>query len=332
MKRRKLMAIAGVAGAALLARKYITGGIESIAPPTSTVRTKEVTPNDEFYITHYDGVPEIDVKDWRLVVTGEVERELSLSFEDISAFPETTDYNTLICIGNGIGGDLIGNAKWKGIQLKDVLLMAGLKETAKDIVFHGVDGYADSFPIEKALHEDSRLVYEMNDETLPPVHGFPLRAVIPGLYGIKNVKWIERIEVSAEDVKGYWQKRGWSERGIINVMSRIDVPRDGEIITGGSFEISGIAFGGENPITKVEVSTDGGKTWQEAALKPSLSRYAWTLWQYRWKITGPGDVEITARATDESGRVQKEGTVISRRSFPDGAEGYHTIKVTAVGI
>ncbi|MFQ5800461.1 MAG: sulfite oxidase [Candidatus Hydrothermarchaeales archaeon] len=332
MKRRDFVVVVGVVGAALLIRRYIIGGVKSIAPPTSSLKTKEVTPNDEFYITHYDKVPEIDVENWRLLVTGEVEKELSLSLEGIREMPQTTEYNTLICIGNGIGENLIGNAKWKGVRLKDVLEMAELKESVRDIVLHGADGYVDSFPIEKALHKDTRLIYEMNDEPLPEAHGYPLRAVVPGLYGIKNVKWIEKIQVSADDFRGYWQKRGWSEKGIIKVTSRIDMPRDGEVISGSTYEISGIAFGGKYSITKVEVSTDGGNTWQEAALKPALSRFAWTLWSFDWKIPGIGKYEILARATDESGRVQKEGTVVSRRAFPNGADGYHTINVRAVAI
>jgi DMSO/TMAO reductase YedYZ molybdopterin-dependent catalytic subunit len=332
MKRRNFIAIGGAIGAAYLVRRYITGGIQSIAPPTSTQRTKEVTPNDEFYITHYAEVPEVDLKSWRLVVTGEVEDEISLSMDDIKKLPQTTDYNTLICIGNGIGGDLIGNAKWKGIRLSDVLERAGLKEAAQDLVFHGADGYVDSFPLAKGLNRDVRLVYEMNDEPVPLVHGFPLRAVVPGLYGIKNLKWIQKIEVTSDDVKGYWQKRGWSEEGKIKVMSRIDMPRAGDVINFESLEISGIAFGGEHPITSVEVSTDGGKTWSEANIKPPLSRYSWTLWHLNWRVQGAGEYEIVVRATDESGRVQSEGTVISRRAFPDGADGYHSIKVSAVGI
>jgi DMSO/TMAO reductase YedYZ molybdopterin-dependent catalytic subunit len=321
-RRREFIGLLGLAGAAALTRKYITGGIKSIAPKASTPKTKEVTPNDEF--------PSVDPESWRLVVTGEVDEELSLTMDDIRTFPQTSDYNTLICIGNGIGGDLIGNAKWKGIRLKDVLEAAGLKDSARDLLLHGSDGYMDSFPIEKALHDYTRLVYEMNGEALPEVHGFPLRAVVPGLYGIKNVKWIEKVEVSAEDVRGYWQKRGWNEQGIIKVTSRIDMPRVGDMITGRSYEVSGIAFGGEHPITRVEVSTDGGKTWKDATLKPALSRYAWTLWTFDWNIPDSGEYELAARATDESGRVQKEGTVVSRRVFPDGADGYHKVKVKAL--
>src|SRR3990172_1742671 len=271
VKRRDLIAVLGAAGVAFLLRRYISGGARSIAPKVSTGNTKEVTPNDEFYITHYDGVPEIDIDAWRLVVTGDVERELSLGLDEIKAFPETLDYNTLICIGNDIGGQLIGNARWKGVLLKDVLTAAGLKDTAKEVVLHGADGYNDSFPLEKALNMGTRLVYEMNEALLPEAHGYPLRAVVPGLYGIKNVKWIEKIEVSREEVRGYWQKRGWGRDGIIKMMSRIDMPHSGDLIKEGVYEVSGVAFGGKYPITKVEVSSDGGKTWGSAVLKTPLS-------------------------------------------------------------
>jgi DMSO/TMAO reductase YedYZ molybdopterin-dependent catalytic subunit len=332
INRRKFIALAGVAGAGVLVQKYISGGVISISPPTSSQKTKEVTPNSEFYLTHYDGVPKVDMESWRLTVTGEVDAELSLDLDDIKALSDTVDYNTLICIGNGIGGSLIGNAEWRGIRLKDVLAMAGLKDSARDLVFHGADGYADSFPVERGLSQDTRLVYEMNGETLPEVHGFPLRAVVPGLYGIKNVKWIERIEVTSEDFRGYWQKRGWNEEGLIKVMSRIDSPKDGDIITEGAYEISGVSFAGEYPITRVEVSTDGGWSWVDAKLKPSLSRFAWTLWSFDWKVPVSGDHEIAVRASDESGRIQQEGSIVSRRVFPDGADGYHKIKVKTMRI
>lgn len=327
-KRREFIALTGLVGAAFLAVRYITGGIESISPPSSSLRTREITPNNEFYLTHYDGIPEVNAETWRLNIVGEVENELRLSLAEIMDLPSTIDFNTLICIGNGIGGGLIGNAKWKGIPLKDLLLKAGLKESARELVFHGADGYTDSFPLNKGLQADTRLVYAMNDEVLPVEHGFPLRAVVPGLYGIKNVKWIERIEVLAEGVKGYWQKRGWSEEGQIKVMSRIDMPRDGDTISQNSYEISGIAFAGEHPINMVEVSADGGKTWNDAITKPVLSRFAWTLWNYNWKVPGQGDYEIMVRAGDKSGRVQKAGTIVSRRVFPNGADGFHKVNVS----
>jgi len=329
-RRREFIALVGLAGAAALVQRYISGGIQSIAPESSTLKTKEVTPNDEFYITQYDGVPSVDGDSWRLTVSGEVENEISLTLDEVKSYAETVDYNTLICIGNGVGGDLIGNAKWRGIRLSDVLDAAGLKNRGRVLVLHGADGYDDNFSIEKALHPDTRLVYEMNDEPLPEVHGFPLRAVVPGLYGIKNVKWIERIEVLSEEVRGYWGKRGWNEEGIIKVTSRIDMPKKGDMITGRSYEISGMAFGGENPITGVEVSTDDGRSWADANIKPVLSRYAWTLWTFDWQIPNSGEYELTARATDESGRIQKEGTVVSRRVFPDGADGYHKVKVKVI--
>ncbi|HDH28539.1 MAG TPA: hypothetical protein ENH13_05345, partial [Euryarchaeota archaeon] len=184
-RRREFIALIGLAGAAALAQRYITGGIQSIAPASSTLKTREVTPNSEFYITQYDGVPSVDPASWRLVVSGEVEKELSLNLDDVKAYAETSDYNTLICIGNGIGGDLIGNAQWRGIRLRDLLETAGLKEDARELVLYGADGYVDSFPVEKALHPDTRLVYEMNGDLLPEAHGYPLRAVVPGRYGIK---------------------------------------------------------------------------------------------------------------------------------------------------
>ncbi len=331
LKRRHILGLGLAIGGSVLAAKYLRVGFKSIVPEASSLSTKEITPNNEFYVTHYSSVPEVDLENWRLQVDGEVERALSLAIEDISELPQTDDYNTLLCIGNGIGGDLIGNAKWKGVRMRDVLELAGLKDTAQELVLHGADGYSDSFPLERGLRDETRLVYSMNEEPLPAAHGLPLRCVVPGLYGIKNVKWLTRIEVLSEGYTGYWQKRGWDRDGFIKVVSRIDQPRDAEIIRGGAYEISGVAFAGEHQIEAVEISADGGKTWDDAVLKPPLSRFSWTLWRYDWRIPGSGDYEIAVRARDGSGRIQTEGTVISRRSFPDGADGFHKIKIKAVG-
>jgi len=324
--RRAFLVIAGSAAATALAVKRLTTGARSLAPQLSG-RTEEVTPESSFYITHFNAVPEIELKSWRLVVAGEVERELHLTLEDLHALPRTEDYNTLVCIGNGVGGRLIGNAKWSGVRLKDVLEMAGLRSGAKELALYGADGYMDSIPLERGLNPDTRLVYEMNDAALPREHGFPVRCIVPGLYGIKNVKWLERIEVLKEDVKGYWQRRGWSEEAEVKMLSRIDQPRNGEVIGSKVYEIRGIAFGGEHAIARVEVSTDGGATWSEAKLKPRLSEHAWTLWSYEWSAPSPGEHEIVVRAIDESGRAQSRGNLLSRRAFPDGAEGYHRVRV-----
>ena len=209
---------------------------------------------------------------------------------------------------------------------------AGVKFGAVDIVLYGDEGYSDSFPIEKALDDDTILAYKMNGEILPMDHGYPLRAVVPGIYGMKNVKWINRIKIVDNDYKGHWEKRGWSDSAVIKLMSRIDDPFDGARITRTSYTIGGIAYGGAQGVSNVEVSTDGGKTWDQAVIKEPLSKYAWTLWSYQWNPSYKGDYKISVRAIDKLGVVQNKGNLLSRKVFPSGAEGIHSINVSVENV
>ena len=178
-----------------------------------------------------------------------------------------------------MGGDLIGNALWRGVRLKDLLDQAGLKPEAVDIVLRASDGYSDSIPITRAQADGNILVYEMNGEPLSVSHGFPVRLIVPGIYGKKNVKWITEIEAVSYDYKGFWQTRGWDDRAVYKTLSRIDIPDD---TVSGTTTIAGIAFAGDRGISKVEVSLDGGNTWEQAEIKPALSEYSWVLWHKEW--------------------------------------------------
>ncbi|MFQ5887266.1 MAG: sulfite oxidase [Candidatus Hydrothermarchaeales archaeon] len=289
--------------------------------------TPELTTNEEFYLTNFNGIPKVNIKSWSLLIDGLVEHPLNLKYEDITSMSSVSKTVTLICIGNGIGGELIGNAEWVGVPMKSLLEKAGVKSRAVDVVLYGEEGYSDSLPIEKAMDEDTMLAYKMNGEILPRDHGYPLRAVVPGIYGMKNVKWLKRIEVVDNDYKGHWEKQGWSDSAVIKLMSRIDAPVDKERITQTPYTIAGIAYGGLRGVLAVEVSTDGGRTWDEAVIKEPLSKYAWTLWTYQWKPASKGKYEISVRATDKEGNVQKKGNIISRRVYPSGADGIHSIKV-----
>jgi len=357
-RRRFLKGVALLAGGAYILRRLVirlisepgekapspdifsSGGHLNVSAPGGTPYEKvregkvmedfsglmEITPNRDFYLTHYDDVPPVDLGSWSLRIDGRVEREVELRYDDILALPAVDLVNTLICIGNPVGGYLIGNARWKGVRLRDLLARAVVKEGAVDVVLHGAEDYEDSFPIEKALHPDTILAYQMNGEPLPPSHGYPLRAIVPGIYGIKNVKWLTRIEVVDSDYKGYWQRRGWSDEGTIKLMSRIDMPKEGATV-GGEAMVAGIAFGGLVGVSRVEVSTDGGEIWEDAAVKEPLSPYAWSLWKYRWTPPGPGEYTLVVRAYDRQGTVQSPGTLFGG-AFPSGAEGYHKANVT----
>jgi DMSO/TMAO reductase YedYZ molybdopterin-dependent catalytic subunit len=282
----------------------------------------EVTPTPDFYEVSknaYD--PIVEPAGWRLDVGGLVDDPLSLTLDDIKSFPTVEQYATLCCISNEVGGDLIGNAKWRGVRLKDVLARAGLKPGVIDLVLRAADDYTDSIPLDRALADGTLLVYEMNDQPLPPEHGFPLRLLVPGIYGMKNVKWIRRIEAIDFDFKGYWQRRGWDDRAEYKTMSRIDTPKSP---VKGETTIAGIAFAGDRGVSKVEVSVDGGKTWETAEIKEPLGPYSWVLWHKRWTPGEAGSYRLVVRAADGLGDMQ---TSIQSPPAPNGSSGYHSITV-----
>jgi DMSO/TMAO reductase YedYZ molybdopterin-dependent catalytic subunit len=283
---------------------------------------REVTPTGDFYdVSKNTADPEVDVKRWKLEIGGQVENALSLTYDDIKQLPSVEQYATLECISNSVGGDLIGNASWRGVRLKELLDRAVPKAGVVDIVLRASDGYADSIPLDRAMAEGSILAYEMNGAPLNSTHGFPLRLIVPGIYGMKNVKWITRVEAVAYDFKGYWQARGWDDRALYKTMSRIDVPQ--KTVTGDA-AIAGIAFAGDRSIAKVEVSTDGGKTWESAQLKAALSPYSWVLWHKDWTGASAGSHLLLVRATDGQGIVQ---TSQHAPPIPDGASGYDSRRV-----
>ncbi len=283
----------------------------------------EVTPTADFFeVSKNPFDPQVDTSRWRLEVTGLVNESLVFAYDEIRALPAVEQYATLACISNEVGGDLIGNAIWRGVRLKDVLERAGLKEGIVDIVLTASDDYRDSIPLDRAMTDGTLLVYEMNGERLTPAHGFPLRLIVPGIYGMKNVKWIKRIEAVDYDFKGYWQRRGWDDRAEYQTMSRIDAPA-GDVK--GEAVIAGIAFAGDRRVSKVEVSIDGGRTWEEAEIKAPLSLNTWSLWQKKW-TPPPGKYTIAVRATDGRGVTQ---TNQYSRPDPAGSTGHHRVTVEA---
>ncbi len=294
---------------------------------------KEVTPNDEFYITTYSSnVPRIAEKKFLLRIEGLVERPYSLSMKDLEAMKDVTEFVTLECIGNPIGGDAISNALWEGVTLRKIIEKAGPKAGIVKAAFFAGDGYSDSIPYPLALSGDVFIAFRMNGEPLPAVHGFPLRMVVPGIYGMKSVKWVTKIEFVNYDFKGYWEKRGWSDDAVIPVRSQILMPMDGKSIPLGNYVVGGIAFGGRYGISRVQVSTDDGKTWHDAEVRPPLSKWSWTLWRYDWRPSATGAYTLKVRGIDRNGKVQESGSLLGKLlgTYPAGAKGIHSVEVRAV--
>lgn len=329
LSRRALLKLSGLGALSGLSSLTLGCDLGSMfaVPPRDTVY---FTPNDKFYVVNYMDSPynltrNLDQEQWRLLIKGEVNQRMSLGWRDILNRPSFDQVSTLMCIDTLPGGSSLGNAIWRGVSLKALLKEAGAdQETARDVVFRGSDGYDDSIPFPRAMQDDVMLAYLMNGEKLPKEHGFPLRLLVPGLYGIKNVKWIVEIEVYGGDYKGYWQRKGWTDDGTIKIFSRIDSPGHYQSIRGPDIHLRGIAFGGPHSIRRVELSFDGEKTWQEAQIEPPQSPYSWVIWNYYLRPKESGKTMVAVRATDVTGKVQ---TSEITRPQPSGATGLHTIVV-----
>jgi hypothetical protein len=287
----------------------------------------EVTDNRIFYRVDINAVlPQLDFNSWTLKVAGKVNNPLTLTNSNLMALPTKDQYATLECVSNNINppSALISSAKWTGVPMSAVLNNAGVAPDAKYVVFHCADGYTVGVPLDRAMEPGAVLAYKMNDEQLPNEHGFPLRAIVPGLYGMMNAKWITEIDLSDTVYLGYWQERGWTNDARINTTSIIYYPPP-QSHASSTLPIAGVAFAGDRGISKVEVSTDGGNTWDTATLKPARSPYSWVLWAYEWTPPGKGSYTLKVRATDGNGQLQDPA---SRAPFPGGATGYQTTVVT----
>ena len=296
-------------------------------PRISDLVSSEVTDNRVFYRVDINPIPpQLDFDTWTLNLHGKVNNAQTFDKNSLLQLATVDEYGTLECVSNSIypPAGLISNAKWTGVPLAALLKQAGLLADSKYVVFRCADGYTVGVPIERALESGGLLAYKMNDVTLPDEHGFPLRAIVPGIYGMMNAKWITEIEVTDQVYLGYWQQRGWSNDARIKTTSIIYYPT-GSVQANTSTPIAGVAFAGDRGISKVEVSVDGGNTWNEAALKPPRSPYSWVLWAYEWTPTAAGTASIIVRATDGQGQLQ-DPTVV--QPFPDGASGYSTTQIT----
>jgi DMSO/TMAO reductase YedYZ molybdopterin-dependent catalytic subunit len=332
---RRLTGGLGDPGGRPLARPAGAAPIRAALPPADAdaaaflaIRglTPEVTANRLHYTVDESIIdPDVDERSWRLRVGGLVGRSLELGYDELLAMPAVEQHVTLQCISNFVGGDLVGTAKWTGVPLREVLERAGgVAPRAVRVVFHAVGGYTDSLPVAKALDPATIVAYGMNDRSLPRAHGYPARIIAPGIYGMKNVKWLQRIEVVDYDYRGYWQRSdGWDNIAEIKTASRIDVPGELTMVAGEAV-VAGVAWAGDRGIRRVEVSLDGGRTWTPATLRRELAPAAWRQWRLPWRPGGAGRVAVRVRATDGHGALQ---TAQERPPHPSGSSGYHQVEV-----
>src|SRR5438270_2072026 len=306
-----------------------------------------ITPVPHFFVRNHMHEPStLDSGEWRLSVGGEVEKPLSLSLADLEKFALHSVTNTLECAGNGrafqqphVPGvewqrGAVGTARFSGARLRDVLQRAGVKTTGKHVMFHGLDEvpakvppFVRSIPIEKAMDADTLIATKMNGAALTKHHGYPARALVPGWIGAASCKWLAEIKVLDKEFDGNFMSPGYRMPNqpikpgeavkpedthpitALGVKSIIANPSDGATVKGRAVQVHGAAWAGEADITRVEVSTDSGSTWNTAQLGKEQARYAWRLWSYSWKPAKAGDFVLVFRATDSQGRVQPSSAV-----------------------
>jgi DMSO/TMAO reductase YedYZ molybdopterin-dependent catalytic subunit len=328
---------------------------------------QRVTPTRNFFIRNHFPIPNIDVSNWSLSVWGEVEKPLMLQYDDLRQLPSKDVVSLLECAGNsravmqppaeGVLWDhgAVGTAHWTGVPVSAVLEQVSLKSSATDVLFEGADfgkeshapgslaatelSYAMSVPLEKVLHPDTILAYEINGEVLPQEHGYPVRLLVPGWYGMASVKWLVNIRVLDQPFRGFHENdyyvyvaEGGSDKAVgervttTRVKSLITSPNRGGLLSVGTNLVRGIAWSGEAPIVKVEVSADDNRTWHSATVDEPSSPYGWQHWEYQWEAGRPGHYLIRSRATDEKGNVQPLQATWNFRGY--AVNSMHTVPVT----
>lgn len=322
-----ILALAGALGLRFLFDRGESHETASLVRPPSGGLATEVTPNGLFYVVSKNEVdPTLDAADWRLEVTGLVDNPMTLTYDDLKSALPVEEYVTLECIGNVVGGDLIGNAKWKGVRLSALLGEAGLGPNVVDIAFEAADGFTNAVSRGRAMSGDVLVVYQMNGRPLPPEHGFPARIVVPGFYGYKSVKWLTKIEPVDHDFMGYWETRGRTDNPIIKTMSKIVAPAHGSSHPLGPLAASGVAFSGDRGIATVELSIDGERTWSPVdRLSEPLSPFTWVSWDATVEPTARGPLVLIVRAVDGQGVVQ---TPVEKSVYPDGKTGRHKVRIS----
>jgi DMSO/TMAO reductase YedYZ molybdopterin-dependent catalytic subunit len=333
--RRRLLSVVpvtiGAVSVSVLALRLVPDWYNAIFNPPEaglTGASPPLTPVQNFYVVTKNfpgGDPVVDGQSWRLSVGGMVDKPLKLSLADLRGLTGASEYSTMECISNNVGGELMSTGSFTGVRLRELLAMASPRAGGTWAAFRAVDGYAESLPMSLIQGAPEILVaYDLDGAPLPASHGFPARMLIPGHYGMKGPKWLEAIDLVDHESGGYWEQQGWDHNAVIKTTARFDVPRDSDIIKAGTVQLAGVAFAGTRGIQKVEYSTDGGGTWSAAQFATPLSELTWVLWQAMWTPGGEGAYRLLVRATDGGGAAQDSHAA---PSYPTGAAGYHTIQV-----
>jgi DMSO/TMAO reductase YedYZ molybdopterin-dependent catalytic subunit len=332
--RRRLLGVLpvtiGAVSLGVLAFRLVPGWYDAIfnAPGSGVAGiSPEITPVQDFYVVskNIGGDPSIPAAGWHLAVGGMVDKPLTLSLSDLQGLPKTTEYVTLECISNNVGGPQMSTGDFGGVSLRDLLTMAAPQAAGTWVAFKAHDGYQESLPMSVIQAAPEILVaYEIDGGPLPEAHGFPARMLIPGHYGMKGPKWLDSISVVDHESGGFWEQQGWDHNAVVKTTSRFDQPADGDIVKLGPVLLAGVAFAGTRGIAKVEYSTDAGRTWTEAPFKLPLSPLTWVLWQTEWTPAVEGAYELRVRATDKDGGLQSSSVAAS---YPTGSSGYHTVRI-----
>jgi DMSO/TMAO reductase YedYZ molybdopterin-dependent catalytic subunit len=320
------LAIAGgsllVIGFELVPRWY-----KAIFAAPSVGPTAELTPVGDFYVVSKNFTdPVVDAAGWELNLHGLVDRPQRFKLGDLQQLPAVTEYVTLECISNNVGGYQISTGQFGGIPLSSLLDKAGVQAAATLVAFRSRDGYTESLPLSLVQQSpEILLALALDGAPLPDLHGFPARILVPGHYGMKGPKWVEDIELATGSRNGYWENQGWNPDAAVKTMSRIDSPPEGSLLKAGQVSISGVAFAGKRGISSVEISADGGQSWIPAAVRPPLSSLTWVTWTATWTAAAAGQYRLLARARDGQDAPQSGS---ASPSYPDGSSGYHSVQVS----
>ena len=313
----------------VLAWRLVPGWYKAIFNPAEaglSGLSPAITPVQNFYVVSKNFTdPTIDGNGWKLRVGGLVDKPLTLSLSDLRALPGVTQYVTMECISNNVGGAQMSTGSFSGVRLRDLLAMASPRSAGTWAAFKANDGYAESLPMSLIQGAPEILVaYDLDGAPLPASHGYPARMLIPGHYGMKGPKWLESIDLVDHESGGYWEQQGWDHNAVIRTTARFDVPREGDLLKVGAIQLAGVAFAGTRGIEKVEYSTNAGGSWTEAQFAAPLSPLTWVLWQATWTPSSEGAYQLEVRATDGTGAQQDSRPA---PSYPTGSAGYHTVQV-----